>query len=381
MATDNRTDQLFPDVPEHYGNDIIDTSGDVDFPVPQENYDTDHPIADETLVEDVVLPVVDVEPAHPAEPAAVADSDDEPTDEVTAVLPVYGWADDQDDTVVDDAQAAAPEPEPAAPLVEFGAEPLVEYTDDVDADPYAQAPDWVRAHIPRGPLVAQEQARRGLSVRLPRRPARTAVERTDGPDEAVAPEPKTPKTPKSKSVRETGDSKRNPWVLGGAAAAVLAVVAGTAVVALGSADDADVAVPPRPSSVQAAGHSSAAEPAWCENSSGPGKITGRGPGDLTSGPGLIQAFDYAYYVEHDGAKVASMMLTPNPVGTIQASIDAAAATGAAHCLTIAATPHPNVFDVQLLLRTDSGSESSIPQRITVADSASGLKIATLEEIR
>lgn len=380
MATDNRTDQLFPDVPEHYGNDIIDTSGDVDFPVPHENYDTDHPIADEAPFEDVAAPVVDVEQPHPAEPAPVAYSDDEPTDEVTAVLPVYGWTDDQDDTAVDDPQTAAPELD-AEPLVESHEEPPLEYTDEVDADPYAEAPDWVRAHIPRGPLVAQEQVRRGLSARFPRRPARTAAPRTDVPDEVVAPAPKKPKTPKTKPVRETGDSKRNPWVLGGAAAAVLAVVAGTAVVSLGSSDDADVAVPPLPSSVQAAGHSAAVEPAWCESSSGPGKITGRGPGDLTSGPGLIQAFDYAYYVEHDGAKVASMMLTPNPVGTIQASIDAAAATGAAHCLTIAATPNPNVFDVQLLLRTDSGSESSIPQRITVADSASGLKIATLEEIR
>lgn len=374
MATDNRTDQLFPDVPEHYGDAIIDLSGDVDFPVPQENYDTDYPAVDEAPYEDVVLPVVQMEPKIPDAPSPVAEHDDDPTGELTTVLPVYGWSEaDEHDTTVENPQAKA------ADLV---GESAIEFL-EVDADPYADAPDWVRAHIPRGPLVAQEQARRGLSARLPRRPARASVEHADVPDDVVAPAPKKPKKPKVKPARESAaDGKKNPWVLFGAGAAALAVVAGTVVV-LGSSDNStDVAVPPLPSSVRFVGPSVAAnEPAWCESSTGGGKIVGRGPGDRTSGPGLIQAFDYAYYVERDGATVASMMLTPNPVGTIQASIDAAAATGAAHCLTIAATPNPNAFDVQLLLRTDSGSESTIPQRITVADAGAGLKIATLEEIR
>ncbi|MDH6291853.1 hypothetical protein [Rhodococcus opacus] len=371
MATDNRTDQLFPDVPEHYGNDIIDLSGDVDFPVPQENYDTDYPAADEDPYEDVVLPVVQMEPEIPDAPSPVAEHDD-PTDDLTTVLPVYGWSEtDEHDTTVENPQTDA---------ADLDGEPAIEFP-EVDADPYADAPDWVRAHIPRGPLAAPEQARRGLSARLPRRPARASVEHADVPDDVVAPAPQEPKKPKVKPARESAtSSKKNPWVLVGSGAAALAVVAGTVVV-LGSSDGTDVAVPPLPSSVKAAGPSVAAdEPSWCESSTGGGKIVGRGPGDLTSGPGLIQAFDYAYYVERDGAKVASMMLTPNPVGTIQASIDAASATGAAHCLTIAATPNPNAFDVQLLLRTDSGSESTIPQRITVADSGAGLKIATLEEI-
>ncbi|SEB29216.1 hypothetical protein [Rhodococcus koreensis] len=374
MATDNRTDQLFPDVPEHYGDAILDMSGDVDFPVPQENYDTAYPAVDEAPYEDVVLPVVQMEPEIPAASSPVIAHDDDPTDELTAVLPVYGWSEaDEHDTVVENPQADAADP---------GGEPAIGFP-EVDADPYADAPDWVRAHIPRGPLVAEEQARRGLSARLPRRPARASVEHADVPDDVVAPAPKEPKEPKVKPARvSAAGGKKNPWVLVGAGAAALAVVAGTVVV-LGSSDNtSDVAVPPLPSSARVAGPTVAAvEPAWCEGSTGGGKIVGRGPGDLASGPGLIQAFDYAYYVEHDGAKVASMMLTPNPVGTIQASIDAAAATGAAHCLTIAVTPNPNAFDVQLLLRTDSGSESTIPQRITVADSGAGLKIATLEEIR
>ena len=75
-----------------------------------------------------------------------------------------------------------------------------------------------------------------------------------------------------------------------------------------------------------------------------------------------------------------MYVTPQPLPPLQASIDAAAALGTEHCLTISPTPTPNVFEVQLLLRTGAGTEGSTKQRITVADAGSGLKIATLEEI-
>lgn len=370
MATDNRTDQLFPDVTEHYGNDIIDMSGDVAFPVPQENYDTELPT--DALYDDVVLPVVPVAPAIPHDPSDVATYAEDPTDEFPVVLPV-------------DVASTATERSSADNYRQVGeAESQFEYAaDDVaelESDPYADAPDWVRAHIPRGPLVAEVQARRGVSARLPRRPARATVRAADLPDEVIAAEPKTPT---GGPARETADSKKNPWLVGGAAAAVLAVVAGTVVVLASSDDSGDVAVPPLPSSTQSAENSAAAasEESWCQGSTMNGQVIGRGPGDLTTGPGLIQAFDYAYYVERDAAKVTSMYVNPNPVGPIQASIDAAAALGTEHCLTIAPTPNPNVFDVQLRLRTEAGSEGSDRQRITVADSGSGLKIATLEEIR
>lgn len=367
MATDNRTDRLFPDVTEHYGTELH-VSTDLDFPVPQENYDE----PDDGAFDDVILPIVQVEPIPTA--AQVVDdhftSDNDPTDELSTILPVY-VSDYADDTVA--TEAAYDEPEPS---VEF--DDLAE-----DPDPLAHAPDWVRAHIPRHPLVMDDQSGKRRSPRLPRRSGKSGEAAADvAPTEPVATskvrEPKVPKV-------RVSSGERSPWVMRGAAAAVAAVVIGTAAAVLGSAADNGETSSATPAAVTTVRTSalSAAEPVWCESSSTGGKTIGRGAGDTTTGIGLIQAFDYAYYVLRDGAKVASMMLTPNPVATIQASINDAAAIGTEHCLTIAATANPNVFDVGLLLRTGSDSEGSVPQRITLANSGSGsgLKIATIEEIR
>jgi hypothetical protein len=373
MATDNRTDQLFPDVTEHYGDDVTDTTGDVDFPVPQEHYEPES--FTPALYSGVVLPVVPVTPATPDDSSDVATYHEDPTDEFSVVIPVEAAAKVAPPADTDDDRH----------MVEAAAHVEYTTTDDVaefESDPYAGAPDWVRAHIPRGPLVAEVQVRRGVSVRLPRRPARASAQSADVPAEVAVTEPKTPERPQSDSAREIPDNRKNYWLIGGAAAAVVAVIAGTVAVFASSDDAGDLAVPPLPSSTQAAENTAApGEETWCPDSTKNGKIIGRGPGDLTTGPGLIQAFDYAYYVERDAAKVTSMYVNPNPVGPIQASIDAAAALGTEHCLTIEPTANPNVFDVQLRLRTEAGSEGADRQRITVADSGSGLRIATLEEIQ
>lgn len=356
MATDNRTDQLFPDVTEHYGNDLL-VSNDVDFPVPQENYD-DNSADDYGADSDVILPIMQVTTTAPSVDAH-GEVHDAPTEELPTVHPADDIYTDAADDVEDDVVNAA--------------------------DPLAHAPDWVHAHIPRHPLVMEDQSRKRKSARLPRRAARPADESADSPpaETVAAPGPKVRKVrePKPPKVRASSE-ERNPWIMRGAAAAAVAVVVGLAATALGSSDD-----PQTPSATGASATAgpvavtTAAKPSWCESSSAGGKVVGRGAGDPSNGVGLIQAFDYAYYVLRDGAKVASMMLTPNPVATIQSSINEAAAIGTEHCLTIAPTPNPNVFDVGLLLRTESDSEGSVPQRITLANSGSGLKIATIEEIR
>ncbi|MCG7635284.1 hypothetical protein MHN80_23495 [Gordonia McavH-238-E] len=67
-----------------------------------------------------------------------------------------------------------------------------------------------------------------------------------------------------------------------------------------------------------------------------GPVTvGNDEGDQTSGPGVIKAFDYAYYVRRSG-EAARAVATPNGVGTttdLQKSIDARPA-GTRHCLRI-----------------------------------------------
>lgn len=67
-----------------------------------------------------------------------------------------------------------------------------------------------------------------------------------------------------------------------------------------------------------------------------GPVTvGNDEGDQTSGPGVIKAFDYAYYVRRSG-EAARAVATPNGVGTttdLQKSIDTRPA-GTSHCLRI-----------------------------------------------
>lgn len=63
--------------------------------------------------------------------------------------------------------------------------------------------------------------------------------------------------------------------------------------------------------------------------------TGNDAGDQTTGPGVIKAFDYAYYVDRSGER-ARAVATPTGVGTtqaLQASIDALPAD-TTHCLRI-----------------------------------------------
>lgn len=385
MATDNRTDsELFPDVLEHYGSDDIGMRGDVDFPVPQENYETNYPTDDDAVGVDVMLPLVGIGAEaieYESEPSQVEDFTADQA--ITTVLPVYAptvdhFAYDETTDLPHYNTAEDPSRDAVSADMEHAA---LDHTED---DPYAGAPDWVRAHIPRGPLTAPESTRRGFSGRIPRRPTRTAVEAADLPTERIPVEPKAPKVrkaPKVTTARDSSDGSRSPWLLGGVAAAVLAVAVGGAAVVFGGSDDGgEVAAPPLPSSAKTAGPTIAEAPAWCSPSSVDGKVVGNGAGDQTSGPGLIQAFDYAYYVRRDAAKVSSMYFTPQPLPPLQQSIDMAAALGTEHCLTITPTANANVFDVQLRLRTAAGTESDAVQRITLAQAGTGLKIAALEEI-
>lgn len=347
MATDNRTQphELFPDVPETYAR--VGTAADAaaDLPVPQDTYADS---GEDTAYAQVALPVVPITD-HPSE---------------NHHLP---------------AAPAAPQPLPVEQDADFDAADTLEYGEQ---DPYAGGPNWLRAHIPRGPLTSSDPARRGLSGRIPRRPAKPVREPVAAPAEPLPLKPK----PKSESdqtqsapVQSSKNGKR-PLILASAAAATLLAIA--AGITLGSSnDEAATATASLPSATATTDVDGAAPAAasWCEPSSVDGQVIGRGPGNRTTGPGVIQAFDYAYYVEHDAAKVASMMLNPNPIGPIQKSIDEAAAANTQHCLTITSTPDSMRFDVELLLRSDSGPEGTVQQHITVAETDSGLKIATLEQ--
>lgn len=184
-----------------------------------------------------------------------------------------------------------------------------------------------------------------------------------------------------------GSRSRRPVLVGAVAMVLVLAGAATAVVLRGStstttgAPRAVAAASQSPSPTPAAVPSTqppVAGPVWCEEADADGRSVGSGPGSTSDGPGVIRAFDHAYYIERDGARVASLMVAPNPVPEIQRWIDDVP-PGTVHCVTIAVTPDPTVFAVELGLRMPGAADGVIRQRVTVAPSPAGFKIAKVED--
>lgn len=136
--------------------------------------------------------------------------------------------------------------------------------------------------------------------------------------------------------RVTAPGRRVRVLVAGAAAVV--VVAGVLAAVVGSllSGASEDPQPRDPVAVLGATSSTPPPPAdECpEQVDGPVTV-GNDEGDQTSGPGVIKAFDYAYYVRRSGA-AARAVATPNGVGTtadLQKSIDTRPA-GTTHCLRI-----------------------------------------------
>ncbi|WP_209448958.1 hypothetical protein [Rhodococcus qingshengii] len=92
------------------------------------------------------------------------------------------------------------------------------------------------------------------------------------------------------------------------------------------------------------------------------------PGDQKSGPGVIAAFEYAYYITRSGAAVRALT-TPDtslpPAETIQAGIDTVP-TGTTHCVRI--TPiTTDVYSVALAEMRPGQAPAQFPQTITTTN--------------
>ncbi|WP_249265144.1 hypothetical protein [Rhodococcus pyridinivorans] len=272
------------------------------------------------------------------------------------------------------------EPDPAAPSLP---DPEAHNPADngeaaAEVDPYADAPDWVRAHIPRGPLVISQRSRGGLKSAIGRaRPPRP----TPAPESAEAPAVPVTDTAAAAPAKRDGDRSRT-WMLVGGGVAVLAVVSAAVVTTMtGSTDEPQA--PPLPSSSVVASPSTtpsttatAAAPAWCAPVTEPDRIVGNGPGGRDSGPAVIQAFEHAYYVQRDGKAVAELMVLPG--NDIQSFIDAVPA-GTEHCVTVLPTEDPNRWSVDVLLKFPPvGDEGIHKQWITTMPADGGVKIANVE---
>ncbi|WP_336085131.1 hypothetical protein [Nocardia sp. SSK8] len=168
-----------------------------------------------------------------------------------------------------------------------------------------------------------------------------------------------PKTPTAPVAEQKETDKRVPWLIGGAVAAVLIVVALVAVIGLvkrGGDEPGPTAAPT--TSVQIPGFE-------CPASTDPAVTVSNGPGDTSSGARAILGFQYAFYVDRSGAKVRDYASPDGDISQadrLQRAIDTKIPVGAKHCVKIRETA-PGVFDVDLSEWHPDGEVITYPQVI------------------
>lgn len=158
-------------------------------------------------------------------------------------------------------------------------------------------------------------------------PASGAVTTLTPPEPAV-PEPIRPVTPEPR--------RRRPMlvalVAAVAVAGVIAIVATAMVVSTGEENETATGPASTPPSTAAASEQSAET---CAASTVGTRTTGNGPGDQSSGPGVILAFNHAYYVQRNATAVRAFTRgnVTQEVPELQRFIDAVA-PGTTYCLTV-----------------------------------------------
>ncbi|WP_067475566.1 hypothetical protein [Nocardia amamiensis] len=167
--------------------------------------------------------------------------------------------------------------------------------------------------------------------------------------------PPTPSTP----PRRSGSSPR--WVVLGALAAVVVLIALTVTIIAVSRDNGDTGAAPEVGTTTAA--------LSCPSSKD-GKVTvGNGVGDTSSGPGAILGLQYAFYVERSGERarrfVAPDAENVSAAENIQKGIDEQVPVGTTHCLRITETA-ADTFDVDLTEHRPDGTTTVYKQTVTTA---------------
>lgn len=274
-----------------------------------------------------------------------------------------GWEDDDWDAQDDDGAEPAPQSPPSNPAQP----PSYDVPDDLDDDDEGLLPP-----PPTDEFVSERAASRPASKRAGARPARVrAAGQSPAPaaDDYDDSETFADDTVKESSGAAPKEKKGNGCglmllvlVVFGVviAAAVAFAFRGTVTDFLGGEEAAEPSKPAlstamsAPSSSQAAAAPStqaASEAideevsAKCVAGDDDKTKVGNGKGDQKSGPGVIFAFDYAYYVERSGAAARKFMspeLKGTTVETLQDAIDELP-EGTQHCLWI--TPKDGEKDV------------------------------------
>ena len=118
-------------------------------------------------------------------------------------------------------------------------------------------------------------------------------------------------------------------------------------------------------------------PPWCAESSTSTRVVGSGPGDRTTGPGVILGFEHGFYVTRDAAAARSM-LTPSALGVSEADTAAAIAAipgGTTHCVQIDVLG-PDSFAATILQRSPSGEVATWSLTVATAAQPDGTVLIT-----
>ncbi|RMI31736.1 hypothetical protein [Nocardia stercoris] len=164
------------------------------------------------------------------------------------------------------------------------------------------------------------------------------------------------------AAQETATKKRRLLPIVGAVVAVLVVLGGiaAAVVFAGRkpAPSPNAGPPPITTSI------SATPTSTCVQQTSGSVMTGNGPGDTSSGPGVIFGFQHAFYVERSGFR-ARDFVAPDAADisapeVIQQGIDQQIPPGTTYCVRIDQRA-PDSFDVDVTEHRPDGTNQRYPQ--------------------
>ena len=126
----------------------------------------------------------------------------------------------------------------------------------------------------------------------------------------------------------------------------------------------------------------AADPAAaCIETTSADLVTGDGRGDRDSGPGVILAFEHAYYVERDAKKMIALTSDDSRIRNaeaLQEGIDSNP-ENLTHCVRVAATEDDAVWLVEITQTAEDAGAETITQRITTTEEDGQWSVVKIEE--
>lgn len=211
------------------------------------------------------------------------------------------------------------------------------------------------------------------------------------PTEVEESPPQPPKPPAESSPNDdpasSGGGRRTALAVGGMALVLALAVAGIAALVLSGDDE-----PEKPlaesvaeiSSSEETAPSSGAVSSRCESSDSADLVIGNGAGDRESGPGVILAFEHAYYEARDAKKMIALTSEDSPIRNAEALQDGIDSNPRelTHCVRISASDEGGVWDVEITQnQPDSTASEVITQRITTTKEDDKWSVKEVEAVK